>query len=484
MPPIQQQQTSRGGLIAALVVSIVFAVGFLIWAFMSNAELNKAQTQLASQQAKYGKVIADSAVGDLSTLQGQFSADPEKPRTGTLVDVAADQRRTLVKLISGRADGSEKDATSDANLVLTALKSSPALKDTPVPDGASLTQVIALLTTKAQSDFDALTKARADLASANQQLQSSIETQKAEIAKRDQAVADAQAASAKAQADAKAAIDEKQKQVDDFAAKVAMAEKTVNDLQAQGQVEVQTIRRELEKAKKDFDTQNGRLAQYRPNVKESVIRNVDATITQVAADSVCYVNLGYGDHISPGLTFEVYDKFEGIPKLNDGTSALDMPKGKASIEVINVGQNSSQCRVTRTSPGMTVSQGDLCANLVYDRNIKPLFYVYGKFDMDQNGVATEQEAEVVKNLITRWGGRIADRVSMDVDFVIMGKEPSVPLYSPEELQNPLNKAKQDEAKAQLAAYNAVRDDAVGLHIPLMNQNRFLYYTGYFEASKK
>src|SRR3954462_14299536 len=78
MPPIQQQQTSRGGLIAALVVSIVFAVGFLIWAFMSNAELNKAQTQLASQQQKYGKIIADSAVGDYQALQGQFSADPEK----------------------------------------------------------------------------------------------------------------------------------------------------------------------------------------------------------------------------------------------------------------------------------------------------------------------------------------------------------------------------------------------------------------------
>ena len=34
------------------------------------------------------------------------------------------------------------------------------------------------------------------------------------------------------------------------------------------------------------------------------------------------------------------------------------------------------------------------------------------------------------------------------------------------------------------AYNDARDQAVSLHIPVMNQNRFLYYTGYFEASKK
>jgi len=60
----------------------------------------------------------------------------------------------------------------------------------------------------------------------------------------------------------------------------------------------------------------------------------------------------------------------------------------------------------------------------------------------------------------------------------------VPLYSPEELQQPIQKAKFDEAQAALKAYNDARDQAVSLHIPVMNQNRFLYYTGYFEASKK
>jgi hypothetical protein len=226
------------------------------------------------------------------------------------------------------------------------------------------------------------------------------------------------------------------------------------------------------------------MAIFRPDTRESIIRNVDATITNVAPDSVCYVNLGYGDHVNTGLTFEVYDKVDGVPHLNPGQSALDMPKGKASIEIINVGQNSSQCRITRTTAGQTVSQGDLCVNVAYDRNLKPVFYVYGKFDMDNNNVATEAEAEVVKNLITRWGGKVSDKLNIDVDFVVMGKEPTIPVYTPEELQQPIPKAKSDEAKAALEAFNRVSDQAIGMHIPVLNQTRFLYFTGYFEQAKK
>jgi hypothetical protein len=483
MPPIQQQQTSRGGLISALVVAIVFAVAFLIWAFMSNADLTKAQNENLALKTKYGKVIGEGSLANIGDLQAQMSGDPEKPRTGTLVDAATEQRNALVKLISG-TEGTEKKAADDVNATVAALKANPALKDAALPADAGLTAVIKALADKAKNDADAVKKANTDRDAANQQLQAALASQKDEIAKRDAAVTEAQAAMNKAIADAKAAIDEKQKQVDDFSAKAAASDKAMTDRDAEVQVQMQTLQRALAKAKSDYDALLGKFAQYRPNVKESIVRNVDATITQVAADSVCYINLGFGDHVSPGLTFEVYDKFEGIPKIGDGTSSLDMPKGKASIEIISVGQNSSQCRVLGAKSGSTVAQGDLCANLVYDKNIKPVFYVYGKFDMDQNGVATEAEAEVIKNLITRWGGKIADKVSIDVDFVVFGKEPSVPVYSAEELAQPLQKAKADEAKAALEAYNKIRDEAVSLHIPVMNQNRFLYYTGYFEASKK
>ena len=69
MPPIQQQQTSRGGLIAALVVSIVFAIGFLIWAIMANADRSKAEQQLETQHAKYAKVISEGSLGTVGEIR-------------------------------------------------------------------------------------------------------------------------------------------------------------------------------------------------------------------------------------------------------------------------------------------------------------------------------------------------------------------------------------------------------------------------------
>ena len=484
MPPIQQQQTSRTGLITALVISIVFALGFLIWAFMSNADLNKAQQALESQKAKYDKVIGAGSLGDLTNLQSQFSPDPEKPRSGTLVDVAAEQHAALVKLITGDASGSEKKAVDDVNAAVASIKANPALKDATIPQNAGLTTVIKVLVAKAASDAENLAKAQAEAKAANANLQAALANQQAEIGKRDDAVKAAQTSADKTVADAKAAIDDKQKQVDDFAAKAAASEKALTDAQAQQQVEMQTAKANLDKVKKDYDALLVKYAQFKPNTKESIVRNVDATITQVSADNICYINLGFGDHINSGMTFEVYGKNEGVPKLDSGSDILNMPKGKGSLEVINVGQNSSQCRIITSTPGTTISQGDLCVNIVYDRNIKPTFFVYGKFDMDQNGVATEGEADVIKNLITRWGGKIADKVSNDVDFVVMGKEPSVPLYTPDELTSPLNAQKLAEAKAQVDAYDKIRNEAISLHIPIMNQNRFLYYTGYFETSKK
>ena len=484
MPPIQQQQTSRGGLITSLVISIVFLVGCLVWAVMTNADLNKAQNDLKVLSGKYSKVIDDSALGDIDTLRGQFSPEADRPRTAKLIDAAADQRKSLVRLITGETDGTEKKANEDVAATIKEIKATPALADVKLPDGAGLTSIIKALVAKAKSDADALAQGKAATAKADADLKAERATHQAEIAKLQQAVQDAQTALAANDTQTKAAIAEKQKQVDDFSGKSDAAAKTANDQQAQHVVDLQTRDRALAVLQQKYDALLNKLAQYRPNVKESIVRNVDAVITQVSPDSIAYINLGFGDHVTPGMTFEVYAKEEGVPKLADGTDSLNMPKGKASIEILSVGQNSSQVRILNARSGVTVAQGDLCVNVVYDRNIKPYFYVYGKFDMDQNGVATETEGEVVKNLVARWGGKISDKISIETDFVVLGKEPVIPVFTPEELTQPLLKDKFEQAKAALDAYNKIRDEAVSLHIPVMNQNRFLYYTGYFDSAKK
>jgi hypothetical protein len=482
MPPIPQQQSSRTGLIAALVTAIVFAVGFLIWAIMSSADANRALADLSGLRSKYSQVIGDSAVGSVADLKSQMSADPSKPRPGTLVDAAVEQRQSLMTLLIGDKAASEKRAADEYAALVKSFESNPGLKDANIPKTGGTINIAAALASKAAADAAALEKARADLKKANDDFQAAVASHQAEIAKRDQTVAEAQAASQKAIADAAAAIAEKDKQVQDLSNQVVASNKNLTDFQAQSQVTEQTLNRAIETSKQQIEKLTGQLVRFKPSAKDSIVRNVDARITQIAPDNICYIDLGYGNHVSPGLTFEVYDRFEGIPKMGD--SDAELPKGKASIEIINVGQNSSQCRVLRTAIGQTLTQGDVCSNLVYDRNTKLTFYVYGKFDMDNNGVATDGEADIVKNLITRWGGKITDRLGTEVDFVVMGKEPQVPVYSAEELQQPIPKAKFDEAKAALDAYTKVANDATGLHLPVMNQTRFLYYTGYFDASKR
>src|SRR5262249_29709683 len=131
-----------------------------------------------------------------------------------------------------------------------------------------------------------------------------------------------------------------------------------------------------------------------------------------------------------------------------------------------------------------IVEGDLIENVVYDKNTKYNFLVFGNFDLDQNGVATPQDADVVKRLVTQWGGKLTDKVNADTDFVVLGKEPVIPQLTAEEKQNPIMAAKLAQAEADAEAYDKVKREAIELHVPILNQNRFLYFVGYYELAQR
>jgi hypothetical protein len=199
----------------------------------------------------------------------------------------------------------------------------------------------------------------------------------------------------------------------------------------------------------------------------------------VASDDVAYINLGSGDHIVPGMTFEVYDKRDGVPRLGDGMSPEDMPVGLGSVEVESVDHASSQVRVT-LEPNQHITEGDLIANLVYDRNVKYNFYVYGKFDLGQTRHPTDQDRDKILALIAHWGGRLQKTINVDTDFVVMGAEPTVEDFTQDQLEDPFFVRKKNDEEADLKAYNDILSKARDLHIPVMNQNRFLYFVGYYD----
>ena len=69
-------------------------------------------------------------------------------------------------------------------------------------------------------------------------------------------------------------------------------------------------------------------------------------------------------------------------------------------------------------------------------------------------------------------------------LVVLGKEPVLPTFTKEELQDPFNAKKLADAQAALEAYQSVRTNAQNLHIPILNQNRFLYLIGYYDQSRR
>ena len=160
---------------------------------------------------------------------------------------------------------------------------------------------------------------------------------------------------------------------------------------------------------KQIEGLTNRLKGRRVNTKEAIVQQVDGHIIRIPSDNTVFIDSASSNRVTPGLTFEVYDKNKGVPALGDGMRDEDMPVGKASIEVIHVLASTSECRVTRHSLGQQLTEGDLIMNLVFDPNAKYSFVVYGKFDLNNNGNSSAADTDVVKRLITQWGGKLMNR---------------------------------------------------------------------------
>jgi hypothetical protein len=220
-----------------------------------------------------------------------------------------------------------------------------------------------------------------------------------------------------------------------------------------------------------------RLRGIRVNPNEASIQKPDGEIVRLPGNNLVVINLGLGDQVVQGMTFEVYDKNIGVPALGaDGTREGDMPTGKASIEVVRILPGYSECRIIRKEPGYNLVQGDLVVNLVYDKTQKYNFVVYGSFDLDADGRPSQGDAEVIRRLITQWGGNVVNEVNVNTDFVVMGIEPQVEAAPPAD--NAVEQAAHQRALQELDRYLDVRKQAMSLNIPILNQNRFLNFVGY------
>jgi hypothetical protein len=171
------------------------------------------------------------------------------------------------------------------------------------------------------------------------------------------------------------------------------------------------------------------------------------------------------------LTFGVYNRGESVPK--DG-------KGKAEVEVFDVAKTYSAARIVNSGVRKPILQGDIVANLIWNSDRPNVFVITGEFDLDNDGQIDLDGPAKIKALIEKWGGRVADAISIDTDFLVLGQQPQV-LQRPtlEELEvDPRARDKYEASLQQLNRYNELLSQAQTLWIPVFTYERFLYFTGY------
>ena len=158
--------------------------------------------------------------------------------------------------------------------------------------------------------------------------------------------------------------------------------------------------------------------------------------------------------------------------------------GKATIEVIEIMENISKCRVVEKKKTNPILKGDLIGNLIWAKDRKYNFCVIGDFDFDGNGSIDPDGRKRIETLITAWGGKVFNEVSVDTDFMVVGQPPVVPMKPLDDFLG----GQTDEAVAYKKAteraesYNGVRADGAALGVPTFNTDRFIRFIGYDRTS--
>ena len=192
---------------------------------------------------------------------------------------------------------------------------------------------------------------------------------------------------------------------------------------------------------------------------------------------IVHLNIGSEDHVYPGLTFAIYDRSRFIPKSG---------KNKAEIEVFDVDKKISTARIIYSSEKNPIVLDDIVANLIWDSDKTNLFVVAGEFDLNDDGFVDFDAVERICALIENWGGRIDVAVSIDTDFIVLGRRP--PLFRKPTFEDieadMMAMQKYDDSQRKLEYYDDVVNRAKELMVPIYNYERFLYLAGYKTQSRQ
>jgi len=493
MPPaVNPMQGSRSGLITGMVLSLIIAVAMIVVAVYFAQQNSTTENKLSNQNTVYKPVVTESDISDsrverlkqLASSSGSQSLPEYQSMSALEVSMAeADQ---LAKLAG--SDVPPDQAIKQIRTVLASASNTigdlntKKLVNFTLPPNASLAQTVAALADQVKQLAESNKSKDDQLAQAGEEKQKLIAAQKEQLDQKDKQIQGAEAKASAALAEVKQYQDQAALASTQLQQTADQGIKKIQDTNADLTKQLATANKQLASDRTQIEGLKGKLHISRVNPGEAIVQHADGNILRLTDNNTCFINLGARQLVTPGLTFEVFDKNKGIPPLGEGLSDANMPVGKGSIEVFKVGQDSSECRVIKLQSGEQLVIGDLIQNLVYDPNTRYNFVVYGDFDLSNTSAPTPSDTEIVRRLITQWGGHVQDHIDVDTDFVVMGAEPTMPTNL--DPTNPGDELRRKKAKENIDKYLAVENRAQELSVPIMNQNRFLYFIGYYDQAKR
>ncbi len=469
MPARRRKQTN------AMLYTLITFVGLFIVAttvaviYYVDAEDKK--TRLADIENQIDDLADNNERNALGTLVGTKAR--RKSWLGTMVE-HLDGTTSLI--VGGVPETTSAEAKmNDVNTkVGRVLQSAKEYIDIAEPNTTGLVQIIGDLTAELQNTKKAKLDTQKQLNDLEQKFESASKT----YAEREQVIQDEK--------------NKLQEQVNTIRA-------DYNDLQVRleqsTEEQVDTYRNQLEQARANLKALNDTLLKTQAELKmsEDIMKRAQQEVMAIKpppdhemlahrADGkiiliddqakVVHLNIGSNQHVYRGLTFTVYDRSGAIPK--DG-------KGKAEIEVYDVAETYSAARITSSEAKRPILEGDIVANLIWNSDKTNEFVIAGDFDLDNDGNLDFNAIGRIRVLIEKWGGRVADTISIDTDFLLLGQQPQVPTQQPtfEELELDPGAMQRYEALLQrLNHYNQLQSQAQALWIPVFRYERFLYFIGY------
>lgn len=200
---------------------------------------------------------------------------------------------------------------------------------------------------------------------------------------------------------------------------------------------------------------------------------VDGSVTGLnPGERQAFISLGRKNKIQLGMRFGVYTDARAAKPDADG----NYPRSKALLEVINVGDESSTCRIISENRGQPVISGDVLVNPIYDARKTYKFVVFGNFDSNGDTISTGLERRDIVALIEEWGGKVVDELNGDVDFLVMGERP---VLGPRPATDAPIEVVQEfiRREREIQRYDATYKAATSTSVPVLSESRIYTLVG-------